>query len=109
MARGWNENDPEKGVPNRHTRAKIRLLLDDIAASPQDLMAVIVKAAEKRPEDVLDAVIFVVSDLGNDRVGRRLAPVRDVTELQGAPRDADFRLFDEAVRSVRSREPKGDA
>jgi hypothetical protein len=59
MARGWNETDPEKGVPNRHTRAKIRLLLGDHLYGNESaglLGKILLKVAEKRPEDVLDAV-----------------------------------------------------
>jgi TnpA family transposase len=59
MPRGWNETDPEKGQPNRHTRAKIRLMMQDILEDHFALRAVIDKIAEKRPEDVLDAVLWV--------------------------------------------------
>jgi hypoxanthine-guanine phosphoribosyltransferase len=62
MPRGWNEADPEKGQPNRHTRAKIRLMMQDILDDPLALRAVIDKIAEKRPEDVLDAVLWVTED-----------------------------------------------
>lgn len=62
MARGWNETDPEKGQPHRHTRAKIRLMLRDISDDPLALTAVITEIARKRPEDVLDAVLKVTGD-----------------------------------------------
>jgi hypothetical protein len=60
VARGWNRQDPKKGVPYRHTRAKIELLL--LGATAHDLFTVIGKVADKRPDDVLDAVIAVMDD-----------------------------------------------
>ena len=64
MAREWNEEDPEKGVPYRHTRAKIRLLLehDGDLVTYETLLAILLKVAEKRPEDVLDAVLAELGD-----------------------------------------------
>ena len=59
MARGWNETDPDKGKPNRHTRRKVELMLSGVEDIPL-LTAIIVKIAEKRPEDVLDAVLAVL-------------------------------------------------
>jgi hypothetical protein len=56
--------DPEKGTPYRHTRQKITLMLEPILDDPRALLAVIGKVAEKRPEDVLDAVLFVTGDDG---------------------------------------------
>lgn len=65
MARGRNEEDPEKGVPYRHLRARIRLLLGDHlygSESAELLGKILLKVAEKRPEDVLDAVIEELGD-----------------------------------------------
>jgi hypothetical protein len=63
MPRGYaGPADPLKGVPYRHTRAKITLLLQDIADDHLALTAVLMRVAEKRPEDVLDAVIWVTED-----------------------------------------------
>lgn len=66
MPRGYHgPEDPEKGMPHRHTRAKIELLLTEPdLPTYEQLLAVIMKVAEKRPEDVLDAVTAVVSDDG---------------------------------------------
>ena len=72
MARGWNEIDPDKGMPHRHVQAKIRLMLTDYSVecescglhrpgfSESVLKEIILKIAEKRPEDVLDAVLAVL-------------------------------------------------
>lgn len=63
MARGYvGPPDPEKGQPHRHTRAKIELLMKPIMNDPLALAAVIGRIAQKRPDDVLDAVIYVVND-----------------------------------------------
>lgn len=62
MARGWTETDPDKGKPHRHTRAKIRLMLADVHDDHLALANIILKAAEKRPDDVLDAVLAVLGD-----------------------------------------------
>jgi hypothetical protein len=63
MARGYTgPPDPDKGKPNRHTRAKINLMLTDIREDHLALEQVILKIAEKRPEDVLDAVLYVLGD-----------------------------------------------
>ena len=60
MARGWNQRGPR--ASRTGTRAKIELLMQPIMSDPFALAAVIGKIAQKRPEDVLDAVIAVVSD-----------------------------------------------
>lgn len=63
MARGWNEEDPDKGKPHRHVQAKIRLMLGDHLygnESAELLGKIVLKIAEKRPEDVLDAVLAVL-------------------------------------------------
>lgn len=65
MARGWDEVDPDKGKPHRHVRVKIDLLLSDLDveswADAGVLYTILMKVAEKRPEEVLDAVTFVMS------------------------------------------------
>ncbi|HEY1705532.1 MAG TPA: hypothetical protein VGG75_38085 [Trebonia sp.] len=66
MPRGYaGAPDPDKGIPYRHVRQKIRLLLSGRLALDADgevLLAVLLKVAEKRPDDVLDAVISVLGD-----------------------------------------------
>jgi hypothetical protein len=55
MARGWADTDPDKGLPHRHIRARIRLMLNPLP--PSYLMEeIILRVAAKRPEEVLDAV-----------------------------------------------------
>jgi len=61
MPRGWNETDPDKGLPHRHTRAKIRLLLAGGSMRSQWLTEMVLKLAEKRPGEVLDVVTAVLS------------------------------------------------
>lgn len=58
MPKGWNATDPEKGMPHRHTRAKIRLLAGDLilGTDGEMLLAVLLKVAEKHPDTVLDAL-----------------------------------------------------
>jgi hypothetical protein len=64
MARGYaGPPDPDKGKPYRHTQQKIRLMLDiggDDAPVYEHLLEVILKVAEKRPDDVLDALVEVL-------------------------------------------------
>ena len=55
--------DPEKGRPYRHLRARIRLLLADVADDPLALEQLVLKIAEKRPEDVLDALTWLTEEL----------------------------------------------
>lgn len=67
MPRGYaGPPDPLKGVPYRQARAKIMLLLDrpDLPVDTyyQLMNSVLLKLAEKRPEDVLDAVLAVMGD-----------------------------------------------
>lgn len=67
MPRGYaGPPDPDKGVPYRRARAKIMLLLDrpDLPVDTyyQLMNSVLLKLAEKRPEDVLDAVLAVMGD-----------------------------------------------
>lgn len=65
MPRGYTgPPDPDKGKPYRHTQAKIRLMLKDIEDDPLALVQVILRLAEKRPEDVLDAVTDVLGEDG---------------------------------------------
>lgn len=60
MARGYaGPADPEKGQPHRHTRAKISLLMQDIEGGHLALKTLVLKIAEKRPEEVLDALIWL--------------------------------------------------
>jgi hypothetical protein len=76
MTRGWNEAGREKGVPHRHTRAKIRLLLSGQVKRAW-LEEMLLKLAEKRPDDVLDAVSSVLAvhedELPPDEEFRRAA------------------------------------
>jgi hypothetical protein len=62
--RYYSEEDPEKGVPHRHTRNKIRLLLenDGDPALYENLLAVILKLAEKHPDAVLDALTGILAE-----------------------------------------------
>ncbi|HEY1700806.1 MAG TPA: hypothetical protein VGG75_13925 [Trebonia sp.] len=64
MPRGWNQEDPEKGMPYRHTRAKIKLLLSGLLlnADGEVLHLVLLKLAEKHPDDVLAAVADVMAE-----------------------------------------------
>lgn len=60
MARGYaGPEDPHKGKPYRHTRAKIELMLDEGEGLPrhEDLLRIILKLADKHPVDVLDAIV----------------------------------------------------
>lgn len=67
MPKGWTDDDPDKGKPYRHTRAKIRLMLDDpLAGLPGVCETILLKIAEKRPEDVLDALLDVLGDGAED-------------------------------------------
>jgi hypothetical protein len=66
MAKGWTDRDPAKGIPYRRTREKIELLLGSRdqgeLLSYEDLLAVVLKVAERRPEDVLDALTWLHDD-----------------------------------------------
>lgn len=67
MPRGYaGPPAPDKGMPHRHTQQKIRLMLDQESGRPiyEDLLAVILKIAEKQPGIVLDALTDV---LGGDQ------------------------------------------
>lgn len=59
MSRGWTDNDPAKGTPHRRTREKISLLLDGLQGDAEALVSVIDKIAEKHPDAVLDALVWV--------------------------------------------------
>jgi hypothetical protein len=60
--RSWSEARREdKGMPHRHTRAKIRLLLAGGAVRSAWLTEMVLKLAEKRPDEVLDVVTAVLS------------------------------------------------
>lgn len=55
MVKGYaGPEDPDKGKPHRHTRAKIRLLLPYLDAG--DLANVLWKIADKQPDLVLAAM-----------------------------------------------------
>jgi hypothetical protein len=54
---GGIEPDPDKGRPNRHTRAKAKLMIDSLNDKPGALALALLLLAEKRPEDTLDALI----------------------------------------------------
>jgi hypothetical protein len=64
VPRGWNQQDPEKGVPYRHVKAKIRLLLGGLLLNTDGevLQGVLLKLAEKHPDDVLTAVADVMAE-----------------------------------------------
>lgn len=68
MARGYaGPPDPDKGRPNRHTRAKIALMLGDHlygSESAELLGKIVLKVADRRPEDTLDAVLAVLEPDG---------------------------------------------
>ena len=69
MARGYaGPEDPHKGKPYRHTRAKIDLMLSDLIMTPdaEVLRAIVLKVADRHPVDVLDAVVEV---MGENRIG----------------------------------------
>ena len=59
MPRGWTDDDPAKGRPHRRVHEKIGLLLADVVDDPRALVIVIKRIAEKRPEDVLDALAWL--------------------------------------------------
>jgi hypothetical protein len=50
--------DPDKGKPHRHTRAKARLMLQDLDRS--QAFAALELLIDKRPEEVLDAILDAV-------------------------------------------------
>ncbi len=69
MPRGWTDNDPAKGTPDRRTREKIGLLLGGWPEQYGDgayvaLEQVVWRVAEKRPQDVLDALVWLVEEDG---------------------------------------------
>jgi hypothetical protein len=74
--RYYSEDDPEKGKPHRHTRNKIRLLLEDDGGlvKYEDVLAVVMKLAEKNPDAVLDALTAVLAE-HEDAVRNRTAPL----------------------------------
>lgn len=65
MPRGWSEVDPEKGVPHRHTRAKIRLLL--AGGKREWLEEALLRVSEKHPDAVLDAIAGILAEHEDDR------------------------------------------
>ena len=52
---GGIEPDPEAGKPYRHTRQKARLMLADL--NEEQVRQALILLLDKRPEDVLDALI----------------------------------------------------
>lgn len=65
MPRGWTDDDPAKGTPHRRVREQVGLLLGDTGYGSQDgelLRTVILKLAEKRPEEVRDALAEALDD-----------------------------------------------
>lgn len=65
MARGYTgPPDPEKGQSHRHTRAKINLLMQDIEGDHLALKTLVLKIAEKRPGEVLDALTWLLDKEG---------------------------------------------
>lgn len=62
MARGYaGPPDPEKGMPHRHARAKIRLLMDGAVPRGQ-LEEMLLRLAGKYPDAVLTAVTDVLAE-----------------------------------------------
>lgn len=62
MARGYaGPEDPDKGKPYRHTRAKIDLMLTepDLPTYGQ-LLEIITWLADQRPVDVLNAIVGIM-------------------------------------------------
>jgi hypothetical protein len=57
---GGLQPDPDKGKPHRHTRAKIRLMIEDM--TPVQAIQVISKIMDIRPEETLDAIIAVCGE-----------------------------------------------
>jgi hypothetical protein len=55
--KGDGPKDPDFGKPNRHTRAKIGLMLDANLRNYSYLHATLLKVAERYPEAVLDALL----------------------------------------------------
>lgn len=65
MARGYHgPEDPDKGKPYRHTRAKIELMLGDLVRTPdmEVMLQILGKVTDRHPVAVLDAVTEVMSD-----------------------------------------------
>lgn len=83
MPKGWTDTDPDKGKPYRHTRAKIRLLLADIAGDAAALEKLVMRLAEKRPDDVLDAMVWLCRDDDDENHLLRLTP-REAEQLERA-------------------------
>lgn len=86
--------DPEKGMPHRHARAKIRLLVGGGSVRSQWLADMLLLLAEKHPGAVLAAVTDVLAehedelDGGSyeamaDFISRNPGLVRDLEKLNG--------------------------
>jgi hypothetical protein len=58
--KGDGPKDPDFGKPNRHTRAKIRLLMKYLDAG--DVENVLLKVAERHPETVLKVMCDLMED-----------------------------------------------
>jgi hypothetical protein len=87
--------DPDAGKPYRHVRQKLRLRLLMADLGTDDLEAVIWTLAGKRPDAVLDAVLAVLADTGE--------------QAQEPPGDvADERAFAHWAEETGLRTPYGD-
>jgi hypothetical protein len=75
MSRHSYPDDPEKGMPHRHARAKIRLLLQ--GPSTDLLEEMLLKIAETHPDAVLDAVAGVLAKYEDYGSGREELPARE--------------------------------
>jgi hypothetical protein len=62
---GGLEPDPNKGKPYRHTRRKCLLMMEGMSGDKYG--AALKLLIEKRPEDVLDALIAVSPELEAER------------------------------------------
>jgi hypothetical protein len=66
MPKGWNDDDPMKGRPHRRVHEQIGLLMGDIGDDHLALEQLVLRIADKRPEDVLDALVWLCSDDDGD-------------------------------------------
>lgn len=57
---GGLQPDPDKGKPHRHTRQKIRLMLDGMTQA--QLLSALTFLMDTRPEETLDALIEVCGE-----------------------------------------------
>jgi hypothetical protein len=82
MPKGWTDDDPGKGKPYRRVHEQIGLLLDGIGDHGLSLRTVLLKIAETRPLEVLDALVWLCRD---DDVPLVLDPEANKSTGQQAP------------------------